>query len=351
MAVSRSKATSKPAPADPLLTCVVTAYNEGEAARVAIESLLAQSFENFEILIVDDGADTKTREVLHSYDDPRIRHARQANDGLSSARNRGIINAKGEYICFLDADDMRPQWAFQTLADTIKETGADCIFSPGRLVELRKEELSFYDETVFNKVFAEFEAPYCRRETDKEFFHLVDMVGLLEPQSANKCVRRDFIVENNLRFPNGLFYEDWLFQAGLIAHMDSVAFTRQPTFTYFRRYGRPQITSGVGATRFDAISVAHITLDLFSKSKRFSRVALRTAILCSIFRLLFWSETQTSHLMRWQFRESLEYLIAQLDPRYFQPFDSPLISEVIATMPEAASLIEKIKRIRMSIVA
>src|SRR5690606_26688665 len=95
----------------PFISCIVTTYNEGPLAAASIQSLLDQSFEDFELLIVDDGASDQTRAAIHAFDDPRIRYIRQANDGLSSARNRALHHVRGDYVCFLDADDIRPLWA------------------------------------------------------------------------------------------------------------------------------------------------------------------------------------------------------------------------------------------------
>ena len=91
----------------PKISCIVTVHNEGKLAAVSLRSLMALSFTDFEMLVVDDGASETTRAVVRSFDDPRIQHIQQANDGPSSARNRALSNARGEYVCFLDADDTR----------------------------------------------------------------------------------------------------------------------------------------------------------------------------------------------------------------------------------------------------
>jgi glycosyltransferase involved in cell wall biosynthesis len=89
----------------PLVTCVIPNYNYARYLRVAIESALAQTHRDTEVIVVDDGSTDASTDVLRSYGD-RIRWVGQANQGVSAARNRGIQEAGGDFIGFLDADDV-----------------------------------------------------------------------------------------------------------------------------------------------------------------------------------------------------------------------------------------------------
>ena len=117
----------------PKLTCITTTYNDGATLLTAIQSVLAQSFDDFQYIVVDDGSTDDTLSVLTAIADPRLQIIRQANDGLSSARNRGLHHAKGDYVCFLDSDDVRPNWSFAAIADVIdRSAGSDS--EPWRVV-------------------------------------------------------------------------------------------------------------------------------------------------------------------------------------------------------------------------
>src|SRR5215204_1671374 len=87
----------------PLVSVVIPCYKQAHFLGEAIESVLAQSYPNFEIIVVDDGSPDNTSEVAASY--PRVRLVRQENQGLSAARNSGLSRSEGEYVVFLDADD------------------------------------------------------------------------------------------------------------------------------------------------------------------------------------------------------------------------------------------------------
>lgn len=307
-------------PPNPRISCIVTAFNEGPLAALSLESLLAQSFGDFEILVVDDGACAQTRAVLHQFDDPRLHLIRQANDGLSSARNRALGAARGDYVCFLDADDTRPPWAFAAMA-AAAEDDPDCVFSPGILQELRRETHPFYDQQQFDALRA---AGLTRLEPGAGAEPRRDALRrlvCLEPQAANKMVRRDFLDRHRLRFPAGLFFEDMLFHNAAVVNLESYAITELPGFAYFRRYGRPQITATSSTLRFDAISTAINTLHLFSRSRYFHDAVLRTLVLAATFKLLHWCEESISHDHRWPFKQAMTSLFSRLDPRYRHPAD------------------------------
>jgi glycosyltransferase involved in cell wall biosynthesis len=92
----------------PLISVIIPCYNQGRYLTDAIESVLSQSHTNWECIIINDGSTDNTRDVALKYMNvyPQIKYIEQPNRGLSSALNRGIDEAKGDYIQFLDADDL-----------------------------------------------------------------------------------------------------------------------------------------------------------------------------------------------------------------------------------------------------
>ncbi|MBE9012338.1 glycosyltransferase [Pseudanabaenaceae cyanobacterium LEGE 13415] len=105
----------------PIISVVIPAYNAEKTIQETIESVLNQTFENFEVIVINDGATDQTLEIIQSIQDPRIQVFSYANAGKSIARNRGIELSKGNYLAFLDADDLwtpdklKQQW--QALQD------------------------------------------------------------------------------------------------------------------------------------------------------------------------------------------------------------------------------------------
>jgi glycosyltransferase involved in cell wall biosynthesis len=89
---------------DPLVSVIVPVYNGDRFLADAIESILTQTYQSYEIIVVDDGSTDHSREIALSF--PRVKYLYQPNAGCAAARNRGIEIAKGEYLGFLDADDL-----------------------------------------------------------------------------------------------------------------------------------------------------------------------------------------------------------------------------------------------------
>lgn len=97
-----------------LVSVIIPTYQRGSIIGETLDSLLAQSYGAFEAIVVDDGSTDETERVVARYTDPRIRYIRKAHSGLSETRNLGLENAAGEFIGFLDSDDLWVPWKLET---------------------------------------------------------------------------------------------------------------------------------------------------------------------------------------------------------------------------------------------
>ena len=91
---------------EPLVSVIIPTYNRALILKETIQSVLEQTYERLELIVIDDGSTDDTQAVVDGFKDERIIYIKQEHKGLPSARNKGIENAKGEYIAFLDSDDM-----------------------------------------------------------------------------------------------------------------------------------------------------------------------------------------------------------------------------------------------------
>src|SRR2546422_14004 len=87
-----------------LISVIIPTYNSVRFLTEAVDSVLAQTFSDFEILVIDDGSTDETQDVMRQYGS-LVRCIRQQNSGVAVARNRGITESRGRYVAFLDADD------------------------------------------------------------------------------------------------------------------------------------------------------------------------------------------------------------------------------------------------------
>ena len=104
---------------NPKVSVVIPTYNRAAMVQRAIESVLAQTVTDLEVIVVDDGSSDGTEQILGGAFGDRIRYYAQANQGVSSARNKGLEKARGEWIAFLDSDDLweeeKLEWQFKAL--------------------------------------------------------------------------------------------------------------------------------------------------------------------------------------------------------------------------------------------
>lgn len=111
------------------VSIVVPVYNCEIFLPMCIRSILGQTYENIELLLVDDGATDRSGKLCDHYaGNERVRVFHQKNAGVSCARNRGIAEAQGEYILFVDSDDTIEEEMVETLVQAVKKEGADCAF-------------------------------------------------------------------------------------------------------------------------------------------------------------------------------------------------------------------------------
>jgi hypothetical protein len=125
-----------------LISVIIPSFNSGKYLDSAIESVVTQTYKNMDIIIVNDGSSDNTEEIVkkHQQKDERIRYVNHGiNKGLASARNTGLKNAHGEFIAFLDADDIWLPQKINIQLRKIKESDADLVFSNWYIWEPEKD--------------------------------------------------------------------------------------------------------------------------------------------------------------------------------------------------------------------
>jgi len=155
---------------NPKVSVVLICYNHEKYIREAIESILSQSFQDFELIIVDDGSDDNTLNIIQSYDDPRIITKTQNNSGPSIALNNGIAVSNGKYIAFMSGDDVSLPHRLATQIEQIEGQKADLVFCLPQIISTDTQILSKHVYPIFfNKEFSSTAELYYQLFTSGNF--------------------------------------------------------------------------------------------------------------------------------------------------------------------------------------
>ncbi|MGY3211650.1 glycosyltransferase family 2 protein [Mucilaginibacter sp. HD30] len=189
-------------PAEPLISIIMPAYNAGKYIAESIKSVLAQTYANWELLIVDDGSTDNTASVIHTFttNDTRIQYLHQHRGRQGKARNLAIRKSSGELIAFLDADDswlpckLQLQWQVLSARPDI-----DLVFSPGYIVSDQVEREFFY---VTVKEWS--------REQDSETFIDLNQIPILSALVRKEALLQVDLFSEEPVIQNNEDYHLWL---------------------------------------------------------------------------------------------------------------------------------------------
>lgn len=218
------------------LSVIIPAYNCENTLVNTVESIAASGIYDYEIIIVDDGSSDKTRETAEGLVriHPEIRCVSQKNAGASAARNRGLDEARGEYIWFADADDTVDAWAMSRAADIAARQRPDMLIFGMSFDYYRRGRLYRRDKLV----------PPCEGmltpERIKEEFHEFYACNALTPV-WNKLIRREIMIKSGVCFREDMILmEDYLLVLELLPHCRTVY--SLPEVIY--RYRQPEDEKG-----------------------------------------------------------------------------------------------------------
>jgi Glycosyl transferase family 2 len=245
----------------PRLSVVVPFYNVADYIAECLESLRRQTLEDIEVVLVDDGSQDATAEIAEQFCriDPRFRLVVQANQGLGPARNTGVKHSEGEYITFVDSDDLVPRHAFETMVGSLDLSGSSLAAGNAR----RFDDYGAWNSWLHRRIFA----------TPQTATHVTeyDMLAI-DRMVWNKVFRRSFWDEFGYEFP-AIRYEDY--PVTLKAYLDAVTVdcVAQPIYYWRERTSGDSITQRKSefANLRDRITSAEMVLDLVERQPSYIR--------------------------------------------------------------------------------
>ena len=217
---------------DDKITVIVPVYNVENYLRKCLDSIMAQTYKNIEIIVVNDGSTDTSGEICKEFSgmDHRIIYIEQENAGLSAARNTGLNNMSGDYVTFVDSDDWIEQDYIETLYKKIVEYQAD--ISVGNYYSYNEDEETYYfhiyGDSYYEKVYDNisiFENLYESQEMKS--FALISAWGKLY-----KAKLSDY-----LRFDKGKLGEDGYFNQKMYLSVNKVVYLNKGLYAYRQRSG------------------------------------------------------------------------------------------------------------------
>lgn len=205
-----------------LVSIIVPIYNCEKFLEECILSILQQSYKDIEIILINDGSEDLSGEIALSYSkiDSRITYIKKNNEGVSNARNLGIKLAKGEYISFVDADDIIGKTYIEDMIEEI--TDVDFVLSGYKVWEMKKNK------------YIENKCPYFKGNIDEFILKIFDYINtpfLLGP--CFKLFKLDILRKEEIKFPEELSYgEDALFVIEYLKKIKKIGCIENMNYTY-----------------------------------------------------------------------------------------------------------------------
>lgn len=217
-----------------LISVIVPVYNIKEYLERCVDSILAQTWEALEVLLVDDGSTDGTEKLVDELQkkDPRIRVFHKKNGGSSSARNLGISEARGKYLGFVDSDDYIEPFMYERLYRAVKETGMSIAQGGRREIDEQGKQLpdicvppveqTVYDGESFMRelLLHKGDCSFCTKLTDASLFE-------------------------NIKFPEGKLNEDFHVLVRMLPEIEGIAGISERVYNVFYKSGSNTRTDSV----------------------------------------------------------------------------------------------------------
>lgn len=220
------------------VSLIVPVYNVSEYLPECLDSLINQTFENIEIICVNDGSTDNCLEILEDYSrkDERIKIISQKNSGLGASRNVGMKQASGKYIFFMDSDDFLELNAIELLYENITKNESDVAFYRG--YKYTDGNRTDYTMLNFNKVFGGCDY----HDFTFTYRDAKDYVLNNGYNAVLKLYRKEFLDSYpDFYFPEGIAFEDILFHVKMMVRASKLSFI--PDRLYYYRYNETSIVN------------------------------------------------------------------------------------------------------------
>lgn len=222
-----------------LLSIIIPVYNVEQYLKECVESILEQSFRDYEIILVDDGSTDSSGQICDAFQkgNDNIKTIHKSNGGLSDARNVGINNAKGEYILFIDSDDY--------IAPNSLNKIVGCLKKQKKQIDIMfLEAIKVYPDGTQESLGDRYDEKMINGQTKLTCLNHLARLPKFPASASTKLIRREFIVSNQLYFKKGLISEDVHWSIGAFLLAENFAYCNIEYY-YYRQNRIGSITNSV----------------------------------------------------------------------------------------------------------
>lgn len=266
---------------EPLVSIVIPVWNTGKSACELLGVLIEQKYKNLEIIVIDDGSTDDSLSILKKFakSDRRIEIIHQDNAGVSAARNRGLKQAQGKYVLFVDSDDQIEASYVEKMVEAMEKNPNVILAVAGKV----------YNKLIEHEMKSVFTAPRRARKLNERMSDYMVYLMILDGRMysvTNKIFRVETIRKNRLRFEQGRnFAEDTKFVIDYLRAIEEgeIVFILEPLSIY--NYGTETSTVKNSAKIWKNWERSYQDLEEWARRENGGKLAIRTRALLGLVRL------------------------------------------------------------------
>lgn len=255
-----------------LVSIIIPIYNTQDYLEVCLNSVIEQSYSNIEIILINDGSTDHSVKICEKFaqNDPRVKLYNQKNMGQAAARNLGNEIAKGEYILYVDSDDVIANNHVERLLTIAREMEADIVQC--EYVKFRKNIISPKNKTELIKSYLPTKAleEFCYQRT-------------FNASPCGKLIQRSLL--ENIKFPVGMGYEDLAIIYQLLGRGKKIVYTNEVLY-FYRQHASSTMHAAFSKKKIDRIRIAYKLKEYMNSFYPENSVAVNSRFLLANFQLL-----------------------------------------------------------------
>jgi len=211
---------------NPKISIIVPVYNVQLYLRRCVDSLINQTFEDIEIILVNDGSTDHSPEICDEYarTDKRVKVIHKINGGLSDARNVGLVESRGDYVLFVDSDDYINHDSCEVLYRYGNMSNLDIVVGDAVRIESDSQTILARSEVSLNKVMKGTD--FLKEQLENHYMHMASCFNLYN---------RKFLIDNELFFKKGIYHEDEQWTPRVLLRANRVQYIKLAFYNYIIR--------------------------------------------------------------------------------------------------------------------